>query len=291
MPKNDIDYSNTIIYKITCKNPTVTDVYVGHTTNFVQRKHAHKQSCLNHKSPNHNCKLYEVIRLNGGWFNWKMDIINFFNCADHYSARKKEQEYFVSLNATLNSIEPLPKPKNINKEISITNPKILYCNTCNIKCVNSKTFDIHNKSIKHIKNEEMSNLNENNTKNKKTYNCETCNLDTNNKKDYSKHLLTRKHIKNTESDKNIQRTHQLTCECGKIYKHYSGLWRHKKICKNKNINKSEIITLIKDNNDIKELIKEVVKNNNELQKQNKEYQKQMTELYNKSNNMVISSLI
>ena len=39
MPKNEIDYSNTIIYKITCLDPNITDVYVGHTTNFVQRKH------------------------------------------------------------------------------------------------------------------------------------------------------------------------------------------------------------------------------------------------------------
>ena len=56
MPKIEIDYSNTIIYKITCKDSTVKDVYVGHTTNFVQRKHSHKQSCINYKSPNHNFK-------------------------------------------------------------------------------------------------------------------------------------------------------------------------------------------------------------------------------------------
>ena len=43
MSKKDIDYSNTIIYKITCKDENVTDVYVGHTINFVQRKHAHWQ--------------------------------------------------------------------------------------------------------------------------------------------------------------------------------------------------------------------------------------------------------
>ena len=53
MPNVEIDYSTTIIYKITCKNPAITDVvYVGHTTNFVQRKHAHKQNCINNKSSN-----------------------------------------------------------------------------------------------------------------------------------------------------------------------------------------------------------------------------------------------
>jgi predicted GIY-YIG superfamily endonuclease len=67
MTKIEIDYSNTINYKITCKNPDITDVYVGHTTNFVQRKHSHKQSCINNKATNYSCKLYEVIRANGGW--------------------------------------------------------------------------------------------------------------------------------------------------------------------------------------------------------------------------------
>ena len=61
MPKTDIDYSNTIIYKITCTDSDITDVYVGHTTNFVQRKHAYKQSCKNIKSSNYKLKLYKVI--------------------------------------------------------------------------------------------------------------------------------------------------------------------------------------------------------------------------------------
>ena len=141
MPKTEIDYSNTIIYKITCKDPIVTDVYVGHTTNFVQRKHAHKQSCINDKSSNYKCKLYEVIRKNGGWANWKMEIINFFECHDHYEARKKEQEYFILLNATLNSIEPMPKPKP--KEIIIKPEAIketFFCEKCQYKC-NKKNRD------------------------------------------------------------------------------------------------------------------------------------------------------
>ena len=132
MPKTEIDYSNTIIYKITCKDINVTDVYVGHTTNFIQRKHAHKQSCINDKLSNYKCKLYEVIRNNGGWNNWNMEIINFFNCKDHFEARQKEQEYFVSLNATLNSIEPMPKQKC--KPMKVTENKekqTLHCEKCN----------------------------------------------------------------------------------------------------------------------------------------------------------------
>ena len=38
MPKKEINYQNTIIYKIRCKDLNIKDVYVGHTTNFIQRK-------------------------------------------------------------------------------------------------------------------------------------------------------------------------------------------------------------------------------------------------------------
>jgi hypothetical protein len=120
MPKSEIDYSNTIIYKITCKTPQLTDVYVGHTTNFVQRKHLHKICCINNTSPIYKCKLYEVIRQNGGWSNWKMEIITVFNCSNHDEAIQKEEEYFNLLNATLNISKPRlkTKVKNINIDIN-----------------------------------------------------------------------------------------------------------------------------------------------------------------------------
>jgi len=34
MPKVEIDYSQTIIYKICCKDPNITDIYIGHTSNL-----------------------------------------------------------------------------------------------------------------------------------------------------------------------------------------------------------------------------------------------------------------
>ena len=152
MPKTEIDYSNTVIYKITCKDPLITDLYVGHTTNFVQRKHGHKQSCINEKSNNYNCKLYKTIRANGGWDNWVMEIVAFFKCNDHYEARIKEQEYFTSLNATLNSLEPLPKPKF--KQIEAPEPIVKtehFCETCKVSLQNQELLDVHNQTQKHCK--------------------------------------------------------------------------------------------------------------------------------------------
>ena len=111
MEKIETDYSNTIIYKITCNDPNIHDVYVGHTTNFVQRKKAHRLNSINSNSSGYNCKVYKVIRNNGGWDNWNMTIVGFYDCKDIYEARQKEQEHFVALKANLNSVEPLPQKK------------------------------------------------------------------------------------------------------------------------------------------------------------------------------------
>jgi predicted GIY-YIG superfamily endonuclease len=45
MPKEIIDYSKTVIYKIICKNLNINTIYVGSTSNFIQRKAKHKYSC------------------------------------------------------------------------------------------------------------------------------------------------------------------------------------------------------------------------------------------------------
>jgi hypothetical protein len=273
MPKTEIDYSNTIIYKITCKNQTVTDLYVGHTTNFVQRKHAHKQSCINSKSTNHNCKLYEVIRANGGWANWQMEIINFFNCADHYEARKKEQEYFIELNATLNSIEPFPKPKvaveTENKIVSIK--PIMQCNTCNIICNTLHAFNAHNNSNKHkqgVIGKSKMNPNENMPikQNKPPkFICDKCDFKCSKQSNYDQHLLTNKHKKLTKpniyNSKNAPEKY-VCLSCKKIYKHASTLSAHKKKCKP--------IPLENTDPDMKmlaNLMIEMMKSNTDLQKQ------------------------
>lgn len=234
MPKTEIDYSNTIIYKITCKDSLVTDLYVGHTTNFVQRKHAHKQSCVNEKSVNYKCKLYEFIRNSGGWTNWCMEIINFYNCNDHYEARKKEQEYFVSLKATLNSIEPMPKPKI--KSNSIKNDQVkktFLCDICNITCANLKLFEKHNNTNKHIKMQTIAESNEEIPESCHKFTCEICDFNCCKQSNYEKHLLTLKHKNLINLNRNIvNAVKKLECEiCHKIYKHASTLSAHKKQCK------------------------------------------------------------
>lgn len=217
-------YKNTIIYKITCKDPSIADVYVGHTINFIQRKHAHKQCCNNINS---GIKLYTFIREHGGWSNWNMDIVNFFNCKDQHEARQKEQEYFISLNATLNSVEPIPTPKKDIASINI-------CET-NVDTGNSQDKDITNNK----------------------FCCETCEFSCCNKKDYKRHLLTRKHITSNTKSK-ISSIY--TCNsCNKNYKHSSSLCKHKKTCNPK--------VEVNETKDLNELVIELVKSTHEIQRQ------------------------
>ena len=77
------------------------------------------------------------------------------------------------------------------------------------------------------------------SKNAKIYNCETCDFTCSKMCEYNRHLSTAKH-KNVIND--IQKTpknaEEYICNCGKIYKNYSSLWRHKKCCNTQNIHNS-----------------------------------------------------
>ena len=261
MPKTEIDYSNTIFYKIYCKDTNIKDLYVGLTTNFVQRKHTHKQSCNNEKAMNHNCKLYKVIRSAGGWDNWQMEIIAFHNCKDSHEAHKKEQEYFETLGATLNSIEPLPKPKPTDKIIKIVKEKtIMYCEPCNIHFSCRKAQETHNNTNKHHKmsstipikfycdkcdykcssegdfnkhlQSKKHNTTESSHKNYKKYICEKCNYNTVRNSQYCRHLATAKHIRLTDANGKVQNSSSHICLCGNEYKHVSSLCKHKRTCNN-----------------------------------------------------------
>lgn len=210
MPIYDIDYSNTIFYKIYCKDENVTDLYVGHTTNFVQRKYAHKRACTREKDSNYKQKVYQAIRNNGGWENWKMVIIGFHECECHYDARKIEQQYFEDLNATLNSIHPLPKPK----------PK-----------VESKKIDPVTVVSEQIDTITEGSLDVKENKPDKKFYCEKCDYKCNKKSDYEKHLMTRKHKILTNTSEMSSKVVEYVCECGKQYKHRQSLYHHKKNCK------------------------------------------------------------
>jgi hypothetical protein len=278
MPKENVDYSNTIIYKICCNDETVKDVYVGHTTNFIQRKYAHKTACNKKK---YGLKIYNVIQANGGWDNWNMVEIARYNCKDSTEARIKEQEHYNMLKASINSCYPFVDKANN------------FCNICNLQCDDQGKYTKHITCGLHLKkksNLEADMLDTMLTKRclkvAQCFCCEICNYSTSKKSSYSKHLLSMKHLELTEVNKISNKScpkvayenNDFNCKlCSKVFKSRVGLWKHNKICKNtpKNeqlseskekingIDKDELIMLIlkqnaqlmEQNNDLMEIVK------------------------------------
>ena len=103
MPKVQADYSKTIIYKLCCDDTLITDIYIGHTTNFIQRKNQHKNCCNN---INFNSYVYQFIREHGGWANWSMIQIEEQNCKNKREAESIEHYWTEQLHSTLNSNKP-----------------------------------------------------------------------------------------------------------------------------------------------------------------------------------------
>ena len=114
MPKTSTNYDNTYFYKIVCKDITIPDLYVGHTTNFIKRKSRHKIACTNASCKDHNQFVYKFIRENGGWDNFDMILINTQACENKREAEKVERTYIEDLRATLNKV--LPRVQDTIKE-------------------------------------------------------------------------------------------------------------------------------------------------------------------------------
>jgi len=115
MPKvsNKIDYSKTPIsfYRFVCNDENVTDSYVGHTSNFRQRKWAHKNKCNNPLGRMYNAKIYQTIRANGGWDAWDMVEIKTQMCEGIRDATRVEQELMNELKSTMNSARAYVSPE------------------------------------------------------------------------------------------------------------------------------------------------------------------------------------
>jgi acetone carboxylase gamma subunit len=120
--------------------------------------------------------------------------------------------------------------------------------------------------------------NEKNSKKLLKYSCETCDFTTSNKNDYTRHNKTVKHKNTISQCFSIEKTQKNSfyCDCGKIYKDYSGLWRHKKKCI---VEETKEDQKDSNNNEISpELIMSVLQQNKELQTMLMEQNKTIIEL-------------
>jgi hypothetical protein len=100
------DYSKTKIYKIVCKDLTIPEIYIGHSTNLNKRKNEHRISCINENSKGHNRPVYIFMRENGGWDNWDVVSVEDYSCENKFQAEQRERYWIETLNATLNSYIP-----------------------------------------------------------------------------------------------------------------------------------------------------------------------------------------
>jgi hypothetical protein len=81
------------IYKL-IHNDAINDdmIYIGSTIDIKMRMYKHKDVCKNPNIKEHNSKVYKYIRENGGWNNWKYEIIDEVDITDKYDPKKKEYE-------------------------------------------------------------------------------------------------------------------------------------------------------------------------------------------------------
>ena len=128
--------------------------------------------------------------------------------------------------------------------------------------------------------------------------CICCDFKCNKKSNYDIHILTAKHISRYNSalndtkkiqivcdnDKKMPDEYAYACNCGKIFKYHSGLWRHKKTCVS--IQKPELPDTDLSNNDLsdKELIIMLLNENKEFKQIIIEQNKTLIEVTKNSNN-------
>jgi hypothetical protein len=194
MPRNPINYSKTIMYKIVCNNLEIKDCYVGHTTDFIRRKAEHKYNCNNEKKKDYNYKVYQFIRENEGWDNWSMIMIEKYCCSSLLEATKRERELYEELQGTLNSYTPSRNKKEYYDEFKdklLEHNKLYYQNNKDI--LKEKSLLYYQDNLEKIKEY------------KKNY-CEE----------------NRDKIKEYQDNYRLEHNNKIKCDCGRYY-----TFRHK----------------------------------------------------------------
>ena len=123
----------------------------------------------------------------------------------------------------------------------------------------------------------------------KNFTCNCCDYNTSRLSQYNRHILTSKHKKleistvfnNLSTDFN-KKSSKFECQCGKIYKERTGLWRHKKVCDFEELSQDQETK--KEEISDKELIVMLLKQNSQLIEHNCELTKNGINNTNSHNN-------
>ena len=163
------------VYKIYCKNPDITDCYVGSSKNVINRIKQHKNN------KNNKSKLYTFIRENEGMDNW--DFIILEDKIDYNILHDREKYWINHLNTTLNI-----QLKNTNLE-----EEIFKCEYCNSELSSLSNLNNHKKT-----NKKCLTLRHNDDNNnliiKKEFTCDECGFKTQLKYHIINHKCRPEHV-------------------------------------------------------------------------------------------------
>lgn len=87
-------YSNTVIYKIECKDKNIKEVFIGSALNFSKRVGGHQYAYNDVNNRDHNNPLYKFIRQYGGWDNWEsIELMKYPECRSDKDRLEKERMF------------------------------------------------------------------------------------------------------------------------------------------------------------------------------------------------------
>jgi hypothetical protein len=199
-------------YKIVCDD-LPEHVYVGSTMAFANRKYKHKGNCNNENRKDYNLKIYQTIRDNGGWDNWRMVCIHQEDVDNKRQTEQIEEDYRVELNGNMNmrrAFRSEEQKKEYNKEY--------------VKKYRENNKEYYKEYLKEWREQNKESIIE---KKKEYYETNKEQLDEKNKEYYEDN---KKHILEYRKEK-------ITCECG-CFIRKDGLKDHRKT--NKHIKLMEL---------------------------------------------------
>jgi predicted GIY-YIG superfamily endonuclease len=91
-----------IFYRLVCLDKSVTDSYVGMTANVQRAINRHKRKSIIKYS--YNRKIYETIRNNGNWNNWRVEILEVKIFKTIVDAYIRKQYWVTELKPIMNSM-------------------------------------------------------------------------------------------------------------------------------------------------------------------------------------------
>ena len=114
------DYSNTLIYKLACHDPLITEFYLGYTT----VSHSHLCDMFQQRCKTDTWYVCDFIRKHGGFTNWYILRLASKPCTTSLEARTELRKHFDASPPTLNKHLPTRTQKEYSKgEKTLTRQK------------------------------------------------------------------------------------------------------------------------------------------------------------------------